>query len=80
MAKTYIAKSKDNEISDRNSIQVEESEAIESKRILTLSYINTQISVKNGQIQNLQSEIAELQETKTAIETEANKVALKVDK
>ena len=80
MAKTYIAKSKDNEISDRNSIQVEESEAIESKRILTLSYINTQISVKNGQIQNLQSEIAELQETKTAIEIEANKVALKVDK
>ncbi len=78
MAKLYEAKTKDDEVTDKNMVQVEETQDVEKKTTYTLAYINTRIAVLQAQVTNIQTEITELEILKTAVDFEAEKVILKV--
>lgn len=76
-AKTYKAKTGDNEVSSKEQVQVEETANVVEKTIYTLSYINTRIAVLQAQITGIQAAITELEALKAAVEIEAGEVVLK---
>ncbi len=78
-AQSYKAITGDNEVTDKNMVQVEETANVEQKTVLTLSYINTQIAVIQAKITSLESDLADMQTLKALVDTEASKVVLKVE-
>ncbi len=76
-AQSYTAKTKDNEVTSKEQVQVEETANVTQKTIYTLSYINTRIAVLQTQVAEIQAAISELQTLKAAVDLEASTVVLK---
>ena len=74
----YEVVTKDNEVEDINQVQVKLKKVVSDDRILTLSYLNTQIQVVTTEIQNAQAKLAELNALVVDVDKEAKKVKLKV--
>ena len=76
---SYEALTKDNEVTNKEMVQVEETATVDQKIIYTLSYINTRIAVIQTKIMSLQNELAEIQALKVLVDAEAAKVKLKIE-
>ena len=79
MTKIYTPKTKDDEVSDINLVQIEQSEDVVDKSTMTLAYLDTEIAVKTTTILTMQNELAKLQEIRALVEVEAAKVKLKTE-
>ncbi len=72
----YKAITGDNEVTNKDMVQVEETANIEQKTTLTLRFINNQIAVVQSRIASLESEVAEFEALKALVDAEASKVIL----
>lgn len=70
MAKTYKAKTKDDEVSDKKDVVVEETELVDQVTELTLDSIDNKIT-------QLEAVLAHWQAVRVDVDNEAKKVKLK---
>lgn len=78
MAKTYANKTKDNEVFDKNSVQVEVTDDTPTKTIVTPGSLNTERAVLITLRDNTIAAITVLDAKIVLIDIEASKIVLKV--
>ena len=79
MTKIYTPITEDDTVYTIEEVQVEQAEDVIDKSTMTLAYLDTEISVTNTRMNELQTKLTELQATRIKVHTEAEKVKLKVE-
>jgi len=76
LAKDYVAVTPDSTVATIDQVQVEETDLVTAKRLLTLTAIDTELAVLNTEAVRIQSRIATLTALRAVILAEAGKVIL----